>query len=60
MSFLGGPKRNRTADLYNANVALFQLSYRPNRQPRLIGDDAYLLSLAACVLELHLSGSERK
>jgi hypothetical protein len=25
----GGPKRARTADLYNANVALYQLSYGP-------------------------------
>ena len=25
----GGPKRGRTADLYTASVALYQLSYRP-------------------------------
>ena len=24
-----GPKRGRTADLYTASVALYQLSYRP-------------------------------
>ncbi len=29
MSFLGGAKRDRTADLYNAIVALSQLSYGP-------------------------------
>ena len=26
-----GPKRGRTADLYTASVALYQLSYRPGR-----------------------------
>ena len=26
-----GPKRGRTADLYTASVALYQLSYRPLR-----------------------------
>ena len=29
----GGAKRDRTADLYNAIVALSQLSYSPFRQP---------------------------
>src|SRR5438552_3855276 len=29
--FAGGPERTRTADFYNANVALSQLSYRPKR-----------------------------
>ena len=27
---IGGAKRDRTADLYNAIVALYQLSYSPN------------------------------
>ena len=27
--YLGGPDRDRTGDLYIANVALCQLSYRP-------------------------------
>ncbi len=27
--FCGGPERIRTADLCNANAALYQLSYRP-------------------------------
>jgi hypothetical protein len=27
---LGGDKRNRTADIYRAKVALYQLSYTPN------------------------------
>src|SRR5689334_6355839 len=31
VSFPGGSERARTADLYNANVALSQLSYRPKR-----------------------------
>ncbi len=26
---IGGPERSRTADLRNANAALYQLSYRP-------------------------------
>ena len=26
----GGPEQNRTVDLYNAIVALYQLSYGPN------------------------------
>ncbi len=28
-AFCGGPERIRTADLCNANAALYQLSYRP-------------------------------
>ncbi len=57
---MGGAKGTRTPDLYNANVALFQLSYRPNRRSRLFGDDAYPLPLTAYVLELHRSGDQRK
>ncbi len=30
--FSGGARRDRTADLYNAIVALSQLSYDPNEQ----------------------------
>jgi hypothetical protein len=30
VSFYSGPDRTRTGDLYIANVALYQLSYRPN------------------------------
>ena len=30
---VGGAKRDRTAGLYIANVALSQLSYSPNRDP---------------------------
>lgn len=29
--FCGGPERIRTADLCNANAALYQLSYRPGK-----------------------------
>ena len=29
VNYLGGPDRDRTGDLYIANVALCQLSYRP-------------------------------
>ena len=31
MSGLGGGKGTRTPDFYNANVALYQLSYTPER-----------------------------
>ncbi len=31
MGTYGGAKRDRTADLYNAIVALYQLSYGPDR-----------------------------
>ena len=31
----GGAKGTRTLDLYNASVALFQLSYRPAQRPKL-------------------------
>ena len=30
-SFIGGAKRDRTADLLHAMQALYQLSYNPNR-----------------------------
>ena len=36
INFSGGARRDRTADLYNAIVALSQLSYDPNEQPVLI------------------------
>ncbi len=30
-AFCGGPERIRTADLCNANAALYQLSYKPRK-----------------------------
>ena len=40
-SCFGGAKRDRTADLYNAIVALSQLSYSP--KPVVIADEARIL-----------------
>ena len=37
---IGGARRDRTADLYNAIVALSQLSYGPIREARMLGQAA--------------------
>ena len=52
----GGAKRDRTADLYNAIVALYQLSYDPSlcernlRVNALIRQQKNELNFASCVI----------
>ena len=41
IKFSGGARRDRTADLYNAIVALSQLSYDPNEYRELFSGEHY-------------------
>lgn len=36
---IGGARRDRTADLYTASVALSQLSYGPENEARILGHE---------------------
>lgn len=52
-NYYGGPEGSRTPDLYNANVALYQLSYRPllsvaRSSPHTVAYDAACINSSLC------------
>ncbi len=56
--FIGGARRNRTDDLFNAIEALSQLSYGPSIFTRLLGEvSADVASTRRCIVQ---TGARRK
>ena len=54
----GGARGDRTPDLYNAIVALSQLSYGPTRESRMLQRRTRLLQSAASPQQLRLLGAD--